>query len=71
MTAREMINELKFDPNEPIQLNEGQVALLIRRYAKQKCKEQRKICYKNTEIVTADFYGFRNAVVNAPEPEFD
>lgn len=45
--------------------NYGGLIEHIKRYAKEKCKEQRELCADRGSIGNAEF------IQNAPEPEFD
>ena len=51
----------------------------MKEYAKQKCKEQREICYNSSKIDRIKFknpiedtlYINKKSILNAPEPNFD
>lgn len=46
---------------------------IAKEYAKQKCKEQRKICRTEYAMVKShdDYLLHCGAILNAPEPDFD
>lgn len=58
--------------------NAKELERVIKKYAKEKCKEQRRLCYKSHWDMScshpdAQFEedNIRDAIVDAPEPKFD
>ncbi len=57
-------------------MEESNVEIWIKEYAKQKCKEQRLLCYENENSAglyeTQEGYdeACKDSIINAPEPKF-
>ena len=61
-----------------ITVDEDQLKAIMKEYAKAKCEEQRKLCYKSHWDMSCSYPeaqfeedNIRDAIIDAPEPEFD
>lgn len=81
MTAKEILISKYFSDQLPIPNQEG-IIEAMKEYARDKCREQREICYQNSKVVIyvdgqlepieadsgiVDYH----SVADAPEPNFD
>ena len=68
MKAKEITEKLLWDENS-IEWGER----MIKDYARKKCEEQRELCFnqKLTKLTSTGISDNKEAVINAPEPNFE